>query len=60
MRSWHDREPPGAGEETVNQQPPDDDERVPLFGTWTRIYVAVLLNLVLLMAALFAFSRWPY
>lgn len=39
---------------------PPDDERVPLFGTWTRIYAAVLLNLALLLAALFAFSRWPY
>jgi hypothetical protein len=43
----------------VDQQPPDD-ERVPVFGTWTRIYVAVLVNLALLMAALFVFSRWPY
>jgi hypothetical protein len=51
---------PGGGGKPVNQEPPDDDQRVPLFGTWTRIYVAVLLNLVLMMAALFAFSRWPY
>jgi hypothetical protein len=43
----------------VKQQPPDD-EHVPLFGTWTRIYVAVLVNLLVMMAALFAFSRWPY
>ena len=43
----------------MNQEPPDD-ERVPLFGTWTRIYAAVLLNLVLMMAALLLFSRWPY
>jgi hypothetical protein len=51
---------PGGGGKPVNREPPDDDQRVPLFGTWTRIYVAVLLNLVLMMAALFAFSRWPY
>jgi hypothetical protein len=44
----------------VNQEPPDDDERVPLFGTWTRIYVAVIANLLLMMAALLLFSRWPY
>jgi hypothetical protein len=50
---------PGGGGGLVNQ-PPDDDERVPLFGTWTRIYVAVLVNLLVVMAALLVFSRWPY
>ena len=44
----------------MNDQPTDDDERVPLFGTWTRIYVAVIANLLLMMAALLVFSRWPY
>ena len=39
---------------------PDDDEPVPVFGTWTRIYAAVLLNLLAMMALLLAFSRWPY
>ena len=38
----------------------DDDEHVPVFGTWTRIYAAVLLNLVLMIGLLLAFSRWPY
>ena len=38
----------------------DDDGRVPVFGTWTRIYAAVLLNLLVMMGLLLAFSRWPY
>ena len=38
----------------------DDDAPVPLFGTWTRIYAAVLLNLLVMMGLLFAFSRWAY
>jgi hypothetical protein len=42
------------------QDEPTDDEPVPVFGTWTRIYVAVLVNMVVTIAALFAFSRWPY
>ena len=38
----------------------DDDAPVPLFGTWTRIYAAVLLNLLVMIGLLLAFSRWPY
>jgi hypothetical protein len=60
MRSWHDRVRPGGGEAHVKDHPKDDDEAVPVFGTWTRIYVAVLVNLLLVMAALLVFSRWPY
>jgi hypothetical protein len=52
-------QPRGRGKH-VNHQPTDDDERVPVFGTWTRIYVAVLVNLLLMMGALLVFSRWPY
>jgi hypothetical protein len=40
--------------------PEPDDERVPLFGTWPRIYAAVVLNALLLMALLALFSRWPF
>lgn len=38
----------------------DEHERVPIFGTWRRIYVAVLLNALLVMALVAAFSaaRW--
>lgn len=37
-----------------------DDETVPVFGTWRRIYAAVLLNAALVMGLLYLFSRWPY
>jgi len=37
-----------------------DDERVPFFGTWPRIYAAVILNALVVMALVFLFSRWPY
>ncbi len=38
-------------------EPPD---RVPIFGSWRRIYVAVLVNALLVMALIAAFSavRW--
>jgi hypothetical protein len=42
---------------------PDDrvaSEEPPLFGTWKRIYAAVVLNAILVMALVFLFSRWPY
>jgi hypothetical protein len=38
----------------------DDEAAVPVFGTWRRIYAAVLLNLLAMLALLLAFSRWPY
>lgn len=43
-------------------QPPvvDDDERVPIFGTWPRIYGAVLVTELLVMALIAAFSVWPF
>lgn len=37
-----------------------DDERVPVFGTWPRIYAAVAATALLVMALLAFFSRWPY
>jgi hypothetical protein len=42
------------------ERPRDDDQPVPVFGTWTRIYAAVLLNLLVMLGLLLAFSRWPY
>ncbi len=33
---------------------------MPLFGTWRRIYAAVLLNLAVMLVLLYLFSRWPY
>jgi hypothetical protein len=38
----------------------DADDVVPLFGTWPRIYAAVVLCAVVMMALIAVFSRWPY
>jgi hypothetical protein len=37
-----------------------DDDRVPLFGTWTAIYGAVIGCAVVVMVLLALFSRWPF
>jgi hypothetical protein len=39
---------------------PDGDERVPLFGTWPRIYAAVILCALAVMALVAVFSAFPY
>jgi hypothetical protein len=39
---------------------PAEPEAVPLFGTWTRIYAAVVASAVLVMALVALFSGWPY
>ena len=36
------------------------DGRPPFFSSWTRLYAAVLLNAVLLIALAALFSRWPF
>jgi hypothetical protein len=38
----------------------DDDDRVPLFGTWPTIYVAVAACALAVMALVALFSRWPF
>jgi hypothetical protein len=38
----------------------DDDETVPLFGTWRRIYAAVVISALLVMGLVAVFSRWDY
>ena len=38
----------------------DESERVPIFGTWGRIYAAVVVCAVLVMALVYVFSVWPY
>jgi hypothetical protein len=43
-----------------NESSPPDDERVPLFGTWPRIYAAVVLSALLVMALVAVFSVFPY
>jgi hypothetical protein len=40
--------------------PPDGDERVPLFGTWPRIYAAVIVCALAVMALMAVFSLFPY
>ncbi len=40
--------------------PPDEPERVPLFGSWRAIHAAVILCALLVMALLALFSRWPF
>jgi hypothetical protein len=50
--------PPGGG--LAEKRAHDDDERVPVFGTWPRIYAAVVLNALAIMALIALFSRWPY
>jgi hypothetical protein len=38
----------------------EPDEPVPLFGTWTRIYAAVVALNVVVIALVWAFSAWPF
>jgi hypothetical protein len=37
-----------------------DTGLVPVFGTWRNIYTAVIVVIVLMIAFVFAFSRFPY
>jgi hypothetical protein len=41
-------------------RPPDDDDRVPVFGTWSRIYAAVVACILLVMGLIALFQRWPW
>jgi hypothetical protein len=38
----------------------DGEGEVPIFGTWPRIYAAVVLSALAVMAGVAAFSRWPF
>ena len=38
----------------------EDDEEVPLFGTWGRIYAAVVICAFLVMGLVTLFSHWDY
>jgi hypothetical protein len=42
------------------EDPVVGEERPPVFGTWRRMYAAVVLNAILVMALVFVFSRWRY
>jgi hypothetical protein len=37
-----------------------DDDHVPIFGTWPRIYAAVVATALVVMAFVALFSSWPY
>ena len=37
-----------------------DDDRVPLFGSWRRIYAAVVASALAVMGLVALFSAWPY
>jgi hypothetical protein len=52
----------GPREDTMpaTAAPPEDDERVPIFGTWPRIYAAVILCELAVMALIALFSAWKY
>ncbi|MCG6920312.1 MAG: hypothetical protein PVJ73_06800 [Acidobacteriota bacterium] len=38
----------------------DDESQVPLFGTWPRIYGAVVVSALVVMMLLTLFSGWPF
>ena len=39
---------------------PDEQERVPIFGTWRGIYTAVIVCTLATMGLIALFSYWPY
>ena len=39
-------------------EPPDDP--VPVFGTWPRLYGAVIVSALVTMALIALFSGWPF
>jgi hypothetical protein len=56
------RDNAAASEDPVKtaEDPVNDDERVPVFGTWPRIYAAVVVNAIVIMALLALFSGWTF
>jgi hypothetical protein len=38
----------------------EDENKVPLFGTWRRIYAAVVISAAVSMGLIALFSRWDY
>jgi len=45
---------------STDPSPPKGDERVPIFGTWPRIYAAVIVSAIVVMALVAVFSSFPY
>jgi len=48
---------PPRGDDAVDGGP---DDRVPLFGSWSRAYAAVVIAALMVMALVAVFSRWPF
>lgn len=40
--------------------PPASEDPVPVFGSWPRIYTAVIVSALLVMVAIALFSGWPF
>jgi hypothetical protein len=38
----------------------DDDDPVPIFGSWRAIYTAVAVSALIVMGLVALFSSWPY
>jgi len=45
---------------THQPEPPQSEDPVPVFGTWPRIYAAVIVSALVVMAAVAAFSSWSF
>jgi len=45
---------------TPRSAAPDDDERVPVFGTWPAIYTAVIATAITVMGLIAVFTNWPW
>jgi hypothetical protein len=39
---------------------PDEEERVPIFGTWRGIYMAVIVSAIATMGLIAVLTYWPY
>jgi len=47
-------------EATGRAPTPDDQDPVPIFGTWRAIYTAVMAWALVVMALVAVFQSWPY
>ena len=46
--------------ESPRMNPDKEDDRVPVFGTWRRIYTAVVVTALLAIGLTAVFSHWDY
>jgi hypothetical protein len=52
--------PPAGARPRRDDKRVEDEDRVPLFGSWRAIHAAVILCALVVMALLALFSRWPF